>query len=88
MAIGHAGKAIEQAIACGRMLLEAKAKVPHGKWLPWLRDNITFSLRAALHALATPRRDAIDADLEAWIAGVHVLNAIGRGYGYQEPCKK
>ena len=102
LAIEHAGNAIEQAIACGQMLLEAKAKVSHGKWLPWLRDNITFgersaqgymriaqrvppqirngvadfpSLRAALHALATPRRDAIDVDLEAWIAGVSALNA-------------
>jgi hypothetical protein len=97
LAIGHAGKAIEQAIACGQLLLEAKANVPHGKWLPWLRDNVTFgersaqgymriaqrvpsqirngvsdfpSLRGALHALATPRRDAIDADLEAWMAHV------------------
>jgi len=47
LAIGHAGKAIEHAIACGQMLLEAKAKVPHGKWLPWLRDNITFGERSA-----------------------------------------
>jgi hypothetical protein len=98
LAIQHAGKAIEHAIACGQMLIAAKAKVPHGKWLPWLRENITFSersaqgymriaekvphqirngvsdftsLRGALHALAIPRRDrreAIDADLEAWMA--------------------
>src|SRR5215472_15300963 len=47
LAIGHAGKAIEQAIACGQLLLEAKAKVPHGKWLPWLRNNISFGERSA-----------------------------------------
>jgi len=105
LAMGHAGKAIEQAIACGQMLLEAKAKAPHGKWLLWLRDNVTFgersaqgymriaqrippqirngvsdfpSLRGALHALAVPRRhwrEAMDADLEAWIAHVRALNA-------------
>jgi hypothetical protein len=46
-AIEHAGKAIGYAIACGDMLLEAKAKVPHGQWLPWLRNNITFSERSA-----------------------------------------
>ena len=40
LAIGHAGKAIEHAIPCGQLLLEAKAKVPHGKWLPWLRDDV------------------------------------------------
>jgi len=102
LAIGHAGKAIEQAIACGQLLLEAKAKVPHGKWLPWLRNNISFgersaqgymriaqrvppqirngvadfpSLRAALQALASSRRDAFDADLEAWTSDVRALNA-------------
>jgi hypothetical protein len=47
LAIQYAGKAIEHAIACGQMLLEAKAKVPHGKWLPWLRENITFGERSA-----------------------------------------
>jgi hypothetical protein len=46
-AIHHAGKALEQAIACGQMLLEAKAKVPHGQWLPWLRQNVTFGERSA-----------------------------------------
>jgi hypothetical protein len=46
-AIEHAGQALGHAIACGKMLLEAKAKVPHGQWLPWLRDNITFGERSA-----------------------------------------
>src|SRR5262249_27837708 len=102
LAIGHAGKAIEQAIACGQLLLEAKAKVPHGKWLPWLRDNVTFGERSAqgymriaqrlpdpqrvadlplrhvLAELRTPmhaRREAINADLEAWGAHMHTVNA-------------
>jgi Protein of unknown function (DUF3102) len=46
-AIEHAGKALGHAIACGEMLLEAKAKVPHGQWLPWLRKNITCGERSA-----------------------------------------
>lgn len=47
LAIQHAGKAIEHAIACGQMLLEAKAKLPHGQWLPWLRQNVCFGERSA-----------------------------------------
>ncbi|PWT84405.1 MAG: hypothetical protein C5B56_15645 [Proteobacteria bacterium] len=42
LAITHAGEAVGHAIACGQMLLEAKAALPHGRWLPWLRDNIAF----------------------------------------------
>ncbi len=43
----HAGEAVGQAIACGEMLLEAKSKVGHGKWLPWLQQHVTFSERSA-----------------------------------------
>jgi len=102
-AMRHAGEAMAQAIACGEMLLEAKAKVPHGQWLPWLRGNIAFgersaqgymrlaqradridiaglSLRDALKRLAAPRRhwrEALDAELELWIAHAETLE-IGR----------
>ena len=47
LAMRHAGEAVAQAIACGKMLVEAKAKVPHGQWLPWLRQNVTFGERSA-----------------------------------------
>lgn len=36
---GAAEKALEHAAECGRRLLEAKALLPHGKWLPWLETN-------------------------------------------------
>jgi DUF3102 family protein len=39
--------AIEHAIECGRLLVEAKASVPHGEWLPWLRENTEVSERTA-----------------------------------------
>jgi hypothetical protein len=47
LAIRHAGKAVGYAIACGELLLKAKAKVPHGQWLPWLRANVAFGERSA-----------------------------------------
>jgi Protein of unknown function (DUF3102) len=47
LAMRHAGEAVAQAIACGKMLVEAKNTVPHGQWLPWLRQNVTFGERSA-----------------------------------------
>ena len=46
-AIHHANEAMGHAVQCGELLNQAKATVPHGKWLPWLRENITFSERTA-----------------------------------------
>ncbi len=43
----HAGAAMNHALRCGDLLIKAKATVPHGGWLPWLRQNIAFSDRAA-----------------------------------------
>jgi hypothetical protein len=36
---------LEHALTCGRLLIEAKAKIPHGAWLPWLEKNCTVSTR-------------------------------------------
>src|SRR6266498_1251367 len=38
---------IEHAIVAGEALIEAKAKVPHGEWLAWLKANCTVSERSA-----------------------------------------
>src|SRR6266516_4307726 len=47
-AIVAARKGIEHALAAGSLLLEAKALVPHGQWLPWLAENCpTVSERMA-----------------------------------------
>jgi hypothetical protein len=42
-----ARSAIEAAIECGRLLLEAKAPVAHGEWLPWIEANLSFGGRQA-----------------------------------------
>jgi hypothetical protein len=33
--------------AAGELLLEAKGQLQHGKWLPWLKENVRFSERTA-----------------------------------------
>jgi Protein of unknown function (DUF3102) len=38
-AFGHARQAVQHAAECGRLLIEAKAQVKHGEWLPWLEAN-------------------------------------------------
>lgn len=38
---------LRHAMAAGELLIEAKANVPHGQWLPWLKDNCTMSERTA-----------------------------------------
>jgi Protein of unknown function (DUF3102) len=39
--------ALEHALECGKLLLQAKASVPHGGWLPWVEDNLSFGPRQA-----------------------------------------
>jgi hypothetical protein len=39
--------AVAHAMAAGDLLIEAKAQVPHGQWLPWLRDHCNVSERMA-----------------------------------------
>jgi hypothetical protein len=38
---------VRHAIAAGELLVEAKAQVPHGGWMPWLKDNCEISDRTA-----------------------------------------
>jgi hypothetical protein len=33
----------EHAMAAGDLLIEAKAQLAHGQWLPWLRDHCALS---------------------------------------------
>ena len=39
LAQNKAGEAVQHAINCGLMLLQVKASLAHGQWLPWLEDQ-------------------------------------------------
>lgn len=43
----EARSALERARRCGELLTEAKAKVEHGQWLPWIEANLAFGARQA-----------------------------------------
>ena len=57
---------VQQAVAAGQALNDAKAKLPHGEWLPWLERHCELSERTAHNymLLAANRvKFTIDADL-------------------------
>lgn len=47
LAMSSARKSVDTAQECGQLLREAKAQLPHGKWLPWLEKNTQISDRTA-----------------------------------------
>jgi len=52
---------VRHAITAGESLAEAKEQVPHGQWLPWLRDHCTMSERTAqLYMRCAKNRAAIE----------------------------
>jgi phage N-6-adenine-methyltransferase len=56
-AVVVARKGIEHALTAGELLLEAKAQVPHGQWLPWLAENCpAVSPRMAQYYMGLARK--------------------------------
>lgn len=57
-----ARSALEHALECGRLLIQAKAALPHGQWLPWLEANTTISARQSQNYMRLHRhRDELEA---------------------------
>lgn len=44
--------ALSASVEIGRRLLEAKALVPAGEWVKWLKDNVDYSVRTAQNLMA------------------------------------
>ncbi len=59
----QAGSAI---LEIGKRLAEAKAQLPHGEWLPWLEEKVSFSERSAQQYMRLWKeygKSALSADL-------------------------
>jgi hypothetical protein len=57
----HAGATLASAIEAGERLLEAKAQLDHGKWLPWLKEHVDLSERTAqLYMRLARNKDVTD----------------------------
>ncbi|PZP95529.1 MAG: hypothetical protein DI587_22260 [Variovorax paradoxus] len=52
LASQRAAEAIDYAKQVGLLLIEAKASVKHGDWLPWLAQNVRVSARQAQRYIA------------------------------------
>jgi hypothetical protein len=53
---------VRHAIAAGEMLIEAKALLKHGQWLPWLREHCTISERTAQLYMRTAKNRKVIED--------------------------
>lgn len=49
---------LQHALEAGRLLTQAKGRVPHGHWLDWLREHCHFSVRSAQGYMRLARRFA------------------------------
>ena len=60
---------IKHAMAAGDLLIEAKAQLQHGQWLPWLAEHCEISERAAqLYMRAARNREAIELQMRNGVA--------------------
>lgn len=63
--IAHTQSVTSSFIVIGNDLIEAKARLSHGEWLPWLTDKIGFSARTAENAMRIAREVSATSPLAA-----------------------
>lgn len=67
---------VRHAIAAGELLVEAKARLKHGQWLPWLRDHCAMSERTAqLYMRCAKNRETIEAQIRSGVADLTLNEA-------------
>lgn len=72
--------AVDHAIRCGTLLLQAKAAVAHGKWDNWLKANVRFSSRSAQGYMRLARMAPAKAQRVADLSLRRALESIGDEY--------
>jgi hypothetical protein len=57
-------RSVQHAMTAGELLLEARAQLQHGQWLPWLKGNCAISDRTArLYMTLARGRSAIETEI-------------------------
>ena len=69
--------ALGHAISAGELLIEAKRKVAHGQWLPWLETNCTTPQRTAAAYMALSRKRKNLCDKNGNVLRISVHEALG-----------
>jgi len=71
------GRALSRAIQAGALLLDAKAQLPHGAWLPWLERNCGLAERTAqAYMRLTRNRAALEEQNRNGVADIGVQQAL------------
>jgi hypothetical protein len=80
-------RGLRHALEAGRLLLEAKAALPHGAWLPWLRANCKVPERTAQRymRLARDLPALLEAENSASLADLTMTEALDVLDRYREP---
>jgi hypothetical protein len=66
----------EHGIAAGLLLIEAKAMLKHGQWLPWLSEHCAMSERSAqLYMRLGKNREAIEEQIRNGVADLSLNEA-------------
>jgi hypothetical protein len=78
---------LHHALEAGRLLLEAKAGLPHGAWLPWLRENCTVPERTVqlYMRLARELPAHLEGDKSARLADLSISEAADLLARHREP---
>jgi Protein of unknown function (DUF3102) len=76
---------LERAIAAGKLLLEAKALVKHGEWLPWLESHCQIPERTVQHYMRLAKhedeiRKSADLDISTEVTIGHTMADHSRPY--------
>jgi hypothetical protein len=74
LAAGSASQAVQHAIRCGELLLEAKASLRHGEFSTWIRTHCTFAYSTAARYMAAARAKLSGVE----ISGLSALFPSGR----------
>jgi len=72
--------AVAHAFRVGELLIEAKAQVKHGEWLPWLAANVPFSQSMARGYMQLARLDPEDRQRVGDLPLRGALEALGKLY--------
>jgi len=67
---------VAHAMVAGDLLIEAKAQVPHGQWLPWLAEHCAISERTAqLYMRTAKNRTTIEEQIRNGVADLSLNEA-------------
>ena len=70
-------EALAHSMAAGDLLLEAKAQLKHGQWLPWLKDHVDISERTAqLYMRTAKNRAEIESQKRNSVADLTLSEAV------------